>query len=100
MTSSRSESVLLVGERGQLIPRPPQLRIEALLDQPAEELDGCALRADHLVADHTGDYEVVPHPPQRDVLVPADQQLGEFEFQALMSGPLSAKEVMGLADQP
>src|SRR6186997_27393 len=71
-------SVLLVGELGQPVARLPELGVEALLDQPAQELDRGALRPDHLVADHAGDDEVVAHPPQADPLVPREQQLGEL----------------------
>ena len=48
LTSSRSVTgwLLLLRERGQLVPDLPELREEDLVDQPAEHLDRRALRAD------------------------------------------------------
>src|SRR5215510_14469390 len=78
VTSSRSESVLLVGQCGEPVPGLPELGVEALLDQPAEQLDRRSLRADNRVADQPRDNQVVAHPPERDPIVPADQELGQL----------------------
>src|SRR3954452_22125730 len=74
----RPRSVLLVGELGQAVARLPELGIDALLDQAAEQLDRRSLRADHLISDHAGDDQVVAHSPQSDALVPRNQELGQL----------------------
>src|SRR5438093_4338311 len=71
-------SSFLVRELGQPVPRLPELREELLLDQPAEQLHGRSLGADHLVADDPRDHLVVPHSPKRQPFVPVDQALREL----------------------
>ena len=68
----------LLRQRRELVAHPPELREEHVVDQPAEHLDGRALRADDGVADHARDDLVVPDPPEVDPLVPFDQRLGEL----------------------
>src|SRR5262249_19950291 len=75
---ARSAALLFQSPRGEAVPPVPQRREELLLDQPAEQLDRRALRADHLVADDSRDHLVMAHPPQRQALVPIDQGLGEL----------------------
>jgi len=50
-----------------------------VLDQTPKQLDGRALGAHDLIADHTRDHEVVTHPPERDPLVPCDQLLCQLK---------------------
>ena len=52
--------------------------IHLVLDQLAEELDRRPLRADDLVPDHARDHLVMARAPDRDPLVPLDEQLGEL----------------------
>src|SRR3954470_18144651 len=74
----RWSAFFLVGARRQVVPHLPQLRVKLVLDQAAEELDGRALRADDLVADHARDDLVVTEPPDGDALVPFDQPLRDL----------------------
>ncbi len=56
----------------------PELGEHLVLDQPGEQLDRRALRADDVLADHAADHLHVTEAPDPDLLVPVDEQLGEL----------------------
>src|SRR5215212_1663882 len=78
---------LLLGTRGQLVPRMPQGGEEIVVDHLSEHLDRRSLRADDLVADDARDDLVVADAPHRHAFVPLDQRLGEL-VQVFVRAPL------------
>src|SRR5918996_4618307 len=81
---------LFLRARRQLVPHLPELRKRRLRDEPAEELDGGALRADDLVPDDARDDLVVPHPPELSLLVELEDCLGEA-VEVLVAAPLGVE---------
>src|SRR5205085_1865517 len=76
--STRESSFVLLCQRGQLVAYGPELGIELLVDQPAEQLDRCALSADDLSADDPLHDLEVADAPQRRPLVELGQRLREL----------------------
>ena len=84
----------------QLVAELPELREEALVDQPAEHLDRRALRADDRPADDPLDDDEVAHAPDDDALVPLDQELGELVELLVLAAArvdLDERQARGLA---
>src|SRR5262249_18889313 len=77
-SAPRTPRLLLHRQVRQLRPHLPELRVEAPVDQRAEELDRSALGADDLAADDPLDDLEVLDAPDRAALVELRQRLGEL----------------------
>src|SRR5919106_1543637 len=93
--------ILGLGELGELGAGLPEIRVEALMDELAEHLDRRPLRADDLAADNALDEQKVVHTPERDALVPLDQELGQLvELFVLAAAAVELDDRQALVGKP